>query len=130
MPAVCLVCTDSKEQHNRQGCWPEALTVLQSHGGDAKESLPITTALYRVHWCYEYQTYSAAPLSLEEDHLPALSSAVLVFVPVSSPGLDKPFELSQPNLVVITMIKWQDNINKAAEDDELKISMKMLSIPK
>jgi hypothetical protein len=58
-------------------------------------------------------------------------SAVLAFVPGSSlPGLNMPFELSQPNLVVIIMIKCQDNINKAAKDSELKISVKVLSITK
>lgn len=41
-----------------------------------------------------------------------------------------PSELSWPNLVVIIMIKYQDNINEAKKEDELKISVKMLSIPK
>lgn len=54
---------------------------------------------------------------------------LLACVPGASlPGLNRPFELSQPNLVVIIMIKCQDNINKTAEEDELKISMKVPSI--
>lgn len=61
--------------------------------------------------------------------MPAPSDVLLACVPGTSlPGLNGPFELSQPNLVVIIMIKCQDNINKAAEEDKLKISMKVPSI--
>lgn len=41
-----------------------------------------------------------------------------------------PSELSRPNLVVIVMIKNQDNINEVEKEDELKISVKLLSVPK